>query len=50
MKVKIKKTKVMVCGSQEAPKSRTDPCGVCGGRVMANSVLCMYCMWKMDSW
>ena len=43
MKVNIKKTKMMVCGSEgEAPKSRIDPCGVFGGRVMANLVLCTY--------
>ena len=43
MKVKMKKTKVMVFGLEEAPNSRIDPYCVCGGRVMANPVLCTIC-------
>ena len=44
MKVNIKKTKLMVSGSEgELYKSKIDPCGVCGKRVMANSVLCTKC-------
>ena len=40
-KVNTRKTKVMVSGSEgELSKSNTDPCGVCGRRVIANSVLC----------
>ena len=34
----------MVSGSEgELLKSKIDPCGVCGRRVMANSVLCTKC-------
>ena len=34
----------MVSGSEgELYKSKIDPCGVCGRRVMANSVLCTKC-------
>ena len=34
----------MVSGSEGEPyKSKIDPCGVCGKRVMANSVLCTKC-------
>ena len=37
-------TKVVVSGSEgELFKSKIDPCGVCGRRVMANSVLCTKC-------
>ena len=44
LKIKTKKTKVMVSGSKgEQFKSRIDPCGVSGRRVMANSVLCTKC-------
>ena len=44
MKVNMKKTEAMVCELEgEAPKSRIDSCGVCNGRVMANSVLCTIC-------
>ena len=44
MKVKIKKTQVMVCGLEgKAPRSRIEPCGVCNRRVMANLVLCSVC-------
>ena len=42
--VNTRKTKVMVSGSEEELfKSKIDPCGVCGRRVMANSVLCTKC-------
>ena len=44
LKINIRKTKMMVCGSEgELFKSKIDPCGVCGKRVMANSVLCTKC-------
>ena len=41
LKVSIKKTKVMVSRSKgELFKSKADPGGVCGKRVMANSLVC----------
>ena len=41
LKVNTRKTKLMVSGSEgEIYISKIDPCGVCGKRVMANSVLC----------
>ena len=44
LKVNTRKTKVMVSESEgELYKSKIDPCGVCGKRVMANSVLCTKC-------
>ena len=44
LKVNIRKTKLMVSGSEgELFKSKIDPCGVCGRRIMANSVLCTKC-------
>ena len=44
LKVNTGKTKVMVSGSEgELYKSKIDPCGVCGRRVVANSVLCTKC-------
>ena len=44
LKVNTRKTKVMVSGSEgELFKSKIDPYGVCGRRVMANSVLCTKC-------
>ena len=44
LKVNTRKTKLMVSGSEgELYKSKIDPCGVCGRRVMANSVLCTKC-------
>ena len=47
LKVNTKKTKLMVSGPEgELFKSKIGPCGVCGGRVMANSVLCTKC----ESW
>ena len=46
LKVNTRKTKLMVSGSEgELYKSKIDPCGVCGRRVMANSLL-----WKLGSW
>ena len=46
LKVKIWKTKVMICGEIKKDgmsKSKVDPCGVCSLRVKANSVLCLQC-------
>ena len=43
VKVNTRKTKVMVSGSKELFKSKIDPCGVRGRRVMTNSVLCTKC-------
>ena len=44
LKVNNIKTKVMVSGTDgEIQKSKTDPCGVCGRRVMVNSLLCTKC-------
>ena len=44
LKVNTRNTKVMVSGLEgEALKSKKDPCGVCGRRVMANSALCTKC-------
>ena len=44
LKVNTRKTRLMVSGSEgELFKSKIDPCGVCGRRVMANSVLCTKC-------
>ena len=38
------KTKVVVSGAEgEVSVSKVDPCGICGKRVMANSVLCVKC-------
>ena len=52
VKVNTKKTKVMVSRSEGELlvfKSMIDPCGVCGRRVMANSVLCTKCgNWVYD--
>ena len=33
----------MVSGSEELFKNKIDPCGVCGRRVVADSVLCTKC-------
>ena len=45
LKVNTRKTKVMVSGSEgELFKSKIDPCGICGRRVMANSVLWIKCV------
>ena len=43
LKANTRKTKLMVSGSGELFKSKIDPCGVCGRRVMVNSVLCTKC-------
>ena len=44
LKVNTRKTKVMVSQSEgELFKSKIDSCGVCGRRVMADSVLCTKC-------
>ena len=45
LKVKTRKTKVMVNGFEEGKlsKSKIDLCRVCGRRFMANSVLCTKC-------
>ena len=41
MEVNFGKTKLMVSGMEEETfDSKIDPCGVCGTRVMSNSVLC----------
>ena len=42
LKANTRKTEVMVSGSEgELFKSKIGPWGVCGRRVIANSVLCM---------
>ena len=44
LKVKTRNTKVMASGSEgELFKSKIGPCGVCGRRVMTNSLLCTKC-------
>ena len=44
MRVNLGKTKLIVSGmKEEAFDSKIDPCGVCGTRVMSNSVLCRAC-------
>ena len=44
MKVNIRKAKMMVSGAQgEIVRSKVDPCGICGKRVMSNAVLCTVC-------
>ena len=44
LKVNIRKTKVMVSGSEgELFKSKVDLCGVCGKRVIASLALCSKC-------
>ena len=44
MRVNLEKTKLMVSGIEEETFDRKiDPCGVCGTRVMSNSVLCTEC-------
>ena len=43
-KTNIRKTKVMVSGSEgELYKSKVDPCGICGRKVMVNLVLRTKC-------
>ena len=44
MKVKIRKTKMMVSGAEgEIVRSKADSCEICGKRVMSNAVLCTVC-------
>ena len=44
LKVNIRKTKMMVSGAEgEIVRSKVDPCGICGKRVMSNAVLCTVC-------
>ena len=45
LRVNTGKTKVMVSavGAGETREARVDPCGVCGDRVGANSILCTKC-------
>ena len=44
LKVNLGKTKVVVSGAEsEKSLSKVDPCGICGKRVMVNSVLCVKC-------
>lgn len=44
LKVNTMKTKVMVSGTEgELFRSKIDPCGICGRRVMSNSLLCTKC-------
>ena len=52
LKVNTRKTKVMASGLEGEPfKSAIDSCGVCGRRVMANSVLCTKCgNWIHGRW
>ena len=45
LKMNLGKTKVVVTGAEgEVNVSKVDPCGICGKRVMANSVLCVKCV------
>ena len=42
LKVNLGKTKVVVSGAEgEVSVSKVDPCGICGKRIMPNSVLCV---------
>ena len=44
LKVNLGKTKMLVSGMEgEVSESKIDPCGVCGKRVMTNSVVCTTC-------
>ena len=44
LKVNLGKTKVVVSAAEgEVSVSKVDLCGICGKRVMANSVLCLKC-------
>ena len=44
LKVNLCKTNVVVSGAEgELTVSKVDPCGICGKRIMANSVLCVKC-------
>ena len=50
MRVNLEKTKLMVSGmEEEAFDSKVDPCGICGTRVMSNSVLCTACGKKVHA-
>ena len=41
MRINLRKTNLMVSGMEEETfDSKIDPCGMCGTRVMSNSVLC----------
>ena len=45
LKVNLGKTKVVVSEPEgEVSVSEVDPCGICGKRVFANSVLCVKCV------
>ena len=42
--INIRKTKMMVSGAEgEIVRSKVDPCGTCGKRLMSNAVLCTVC-------
>ena len=44
LRINIRKTKMMVSGAEgEVVRSRVDPCGICGKRVMSNAVWCTLC-------
>ena len=44
LRIDIRKTKMMVSGAEgEVVRSRVDPCGICGKRVMSNAVWCTLC-------
>ena len=44
LKMNLEKTEVLVCGSEgEVIRNRIDPCGICGKRVIVNSLLCTKC-------
>ena len=44
LEVNLVKRKVVVSGAEgEVTVSKVDPCGICGRRVIANSVLCVQC-------
>ena len=41
LRINIRKTKMMVSGAEgEVVRSRVDPCGICGKRVVSNAVWC----------
>ena len=44
LRINIRKTKMMVSVAEgEVVRSRLDPCGICGKRVMSNAVWCTLC-------
>ena len=44
LKVNLCKRNVVVSGAEgEVTGSKVDPCGICGKRIMADSVLCVKC-------